>query len=58
MGQAGENPEDLIQEHMTQAAEIAAQFPRLRARLESEAADYAAAPEGSLPSGCRQSSTA
>jgi AcrR family transcriptional regulator len=53
LSKAGGDPEDQIRDQMTRAAEIAAQFPRLRARLDSEAAEYAAAPEGSFEFGLR-----
>ena len=49
----GGNAEQLIREHMAEAIEIAKQFPRLRARLDTPAADYAAAPEGSFEFGLR-----
>jgi AcrR family transcriptional regulator len=53
----GGNPEELIRDHVAQATEIAAQFPRLRARLEAgpddAATDYGAAPEGSFEFGLR-----
>ncbi len=48
----GGNAEQLIRDHMAKAREIAAQFPRLRARLgTAAAADYGAAPEGSFEFG-------
>ena len=49
----GGNAEELIHDHMAKAKEIAAQFPRLRARLDSATDDYAAAPEGSFEFGLR-----
>jgi len=50
----GGDAEELIREHMAKATEIAAQFPRLRARLgDASAADSAAAPEGSFEFGLR-----
>ena len=49
----GGNAEELMRDHMARATEIAAQFPRLRARLGSAAADYAEAPEGSFEFGLR-----
>ena len=49
----GGNAEEQIRDHMAKATEIAKQFPRLRARLDSAAADYAAAPEGSFEFGLR-----
>jgi AcrR family transcriptional regulator len=47
----GGNAEELIRDHMAQAREIASQFPRLRTRLETPAASYAAAPEHSFEFG-------
>jgi AcrR family transcriptional regulator len=48
----GGNAQELIRDHIEQATVIAAQFPRLRARLgDPAAADYAAAPEGSFEFG-------
>lgn len=41
----GGNAEELMRDTMANAREIAAQFPRLRARLDTAAADYAAAPD-------------
>jgi AcrR family transcriptional regulator len=41
----GGDPEQQIRDGIAQAREIAARFPRLRARLDSSAAEYAAAPE-------------
>jgi AcrR family transcriptional regulator len=53
----GGNAEELIRDHVAQATEIAAQFPRLKARLEGgrdeAATDYGAAPEGSFEFGLR-----
>jgi hypothetical protein len=43
---------------MAGARAVAAQFPRLRARLDTAAAAYGAAPEHSLSSAFRLSSTA
>ena len=40
----GGNADELMRDGMAQAREIAAQFPRLRARLGTAAADYGAAP--------------
>jgi AcrR family transcriptional regulator len=40
----GGNAEELIHDHMAKASEIAAQFPRLRARLHTAVAGYGAAP--------------
>jgi AcrR family transcriptional regulator len=53
----GGNAEELIRDHVAQATELAARFPRLRARLDAqpgEAADsYGAAPAGSFEFGLR-----
>lgn len=40
----GGNAEELIRETMAKAVEVAAQYPRLRARLDSPSTEYAAAP--------------
>jgi AcrR family transcriptional regulator len=40
-----------VQHSMSQARELAAEFPRLRARLDTPAADYAAAPENTFELG-------
>jgi AcrR family transcriptional regulator len=48
----GGNAEELIRDHLARATQIAAQFPRLRARLETAAdAGYGATPEGSFEFG-------
>ena len=47
----GGDAEGLMREHMAKAREIARQFPRLRARLDTAAADYGAAPENSFDFG-------
>jgi len=48
----GGNPDQLMRDHMAKAREIAAQFPRLRARLNTTAAaEYAGAPESSFEFG-------
>jgi AcrR family transcriptional regulator len=47
----GGDAEKLLSEHLAKAREIAMQFPRLRARINSAAADYGAAPERSLEFG-------
>ncbi|MEV8536222.1 TetR/AcrR family transcriptional regulator C-terminal domain-containing protein [Streptomyces sp. NPDC051211] len=52
LSHGGGNAQALVQEAMTQAAEVASQFPRLRSRLDAYAdADYAAAPEKSFEFG-------
>ncbi len=47
----GGNAEELIRDSMAKASQIAAQFPRLRARLHTAAADYGAAPENTVEFG-------
>src|SRR5207245_10325933 len=44
----GGDAEQLMRDSMAKAREIAEQFPRLRARLETAAADYGAAPDNSF----------
>ena len=51
LGRDGGNAEELIREGMAEAREVAAQFPRLRARLGTASAGYAAAPGYSFESG-------
>ena len=51
LSRAGGNAEELMRDGMAKVREIAAQFPRLRARLETPAADYAASPEGGFEFG-------
>jgi AcrR family transcriptional regulator len=51
LGRDGGNAEELLRDHMAKAREIAAQFPRLRTRLDTAAADYGAAPEHSFEFG-------
>jgi hypothetical protein len=51
LGRDGGNAEALIRASMAKAGEIAAQFPRLRARLGTAAADYAAAPDNTFEFG-------
>ena len=53
LSREGGNADELIRDHVAKATEIAAQFPRLRARLDNAAADYGAAPEGSFEFGLR-----
>lgn len=45
------NAGQLMREHLAKATQIAAEFPRLRTRIESADTDYAAAPEGSFEFG-------
>jgi hypothetical protein len=45
------DPEQAIRDRLEQARQIAIAFPRLRARLETAAADYAAAPLDSFEFG-------
>ena len=47
----GGNAEELIHDSMAEASEIAAQFPRLRARLQTAAAGYSAAPDNTFEFG-------
>jgi AcrR family transcriptional regulator len=53
----GGHAEELIRDHVARATELAAQFPRLRARLgtglDDAATDYGAAPGGSFEFGLR-----
>lgn len=51
LDRGGGNAEALIAETMAKAREIATQFPRLRARLETTAANYAEAPDNSFEFG-------
>jgi AcrR family transcriptional regulator len=47
----GGNADELIRDHLAKARQIATQFPQLRARLETAAADYGAAPENTFEFG-------
>jgi AcrR family transcriptional regulator len=47
----GGDAQQLMREHMAKSREVATQFPRLQARLETSAADYGAAPENSFQFG-------
>lgn len=49
----GGDAEEQLEETMKQAADVAAKFPRLRARLETPAAEYGAAPDESFEFGLR-----
>jgi AcrR family transcriptional regulator len=51
LGRDGGNGEELLRDRMAGARAVAAQFPRLRARLDTAAADYGAAPEHSFEFG-------
>ncbi len=53
LSRKGGNAGELMREHVAEAIEIAKQFPRLRARLDSAAVDYGAAPGGSFEFGLR-----
>ena len=57
LSRSGGNAQELIREHLAQATAIAAEFPRLAARLAvgvgAAALDYGAAPEGSFEFGLR-----
>jgi AcrR family transcriptional regulator len=47
----GTNPAELMRDSLAKVREIASQFPRLRTRLETAAADYGAAPDDSFEFG-------
>jgi AcrR family transcriptional regulator len=47
----GGNADELMRDAMTKATEIATQFPRLRARLDTAAVDYGAAPDNTFEFG-------
>jgi AcrR family transcriptional regulator len=47
----GGNAQQLLRDTMAKAAEVARQFPRLRASLDTAAADYGAAPENTFEFG-------
>jgi hypothetical protein len=47
----GGNADELIRDSMAKASEIAAQFPRLRARLQTAASGYSAAPDNTFEFG-------
>jgi AcrR family transcriptional regulator len=47
----GGDPEELIQQTMAKAGEVAMEFPRLRTRLETPAAEYGAAPDSTFELG-------
>jgi AcrR family transcriptional regulator len=47
----GGNAQELLRDRMATAREVAAQFPRLRASLDTAAADYGAAPENTFEFG-------
>jgi AcrR family transcriptional regulator len=51
LSREGGDADQLMADAMTQAREIAAQFPRLQARLGSASADYGAAPDDSFEFG-------
>jgi AcrR family transcriptional regulator len=53
LGRDGGNAEELLRDHMADAREVAARFPRLRARLGTAAADYGAAPDNSFEFGLK-----
>jgi AcrR family transcriptional regulator len=53
LGRDGADAEELIRESMDKAREIAAQFPRLRDRLDTAAAGYAASPSKAFEFGLR-----
>jgi len=49
----GGNAEEAMRDSMVKAGEIAREFPRLRARLDTAAAEYGAAPDSSFEFGLR-----
>jgi AcrR family transcriptional regulator len=51
LGRDGGDAEERLRDHLARARKIATQFPQLRARLDTAAADYAAAPEHSFEFG-------
>ncbi len=51
LGRGGANAEELLAEHLARTRQIASRFPRLRARLDTTAGDYAAASEHSFQFG-------
>ncbi|HYZ55144.1 MAG TPA: TetR/AcrR family transcriptional regulator C-terminal domain-containing protein [Streptosporangiaceae bacterium] len=51
LGRDGGDVEALMQANRAEIVEVAAQFPRLRARLELPSTEYAAAPDGSFEFG-------
>ena len=51
LSRGGGDPDELIREALAKASDIASQFPRLRARLESPSAGYAAGPKNGLEFG-------
>jgi AcrR family transcriptional regulator len=51
LGRDGGNATELLRDRLAGAREVAAQFPRLRARLDTAAAGYGAAPEHSFEFG-------
>lgn len=53
LGREGSDGEQLIRDTMTEARQIAAQFPRLRARLDTQGAHYGAAPDDAFQFGLR-----
>lgn len=53
LGRDGGNGGDLLRSKMAEASEIAGRFPRLRARLQTAGAGYAASPGGSFEFGLR-----
>lgn len=51
LGRDGSDAEQTIRDTMTEARRIAAQFPRLRTRLDTHSADYGAAPDNTFQFG-------
>jgi AcrR family transcriptional regulator len=53
LGRQGAQSQERVRDSMAKAREIAAQFPRLRARLGTPATEYAASPENTFEVGLR-----
>jgi len=51
LDRGGSDASELIREHIARVKEIAVQFPRLRTRVVTGAADYGATPENSFETG-------
>jgi AcrR family transcriptional regulator len=51
LGRGGGNADEVLRESLAKAREIATRFPRLRVRVDTSAAEYAAAPEHSFEFG-------
>jgi len=51
LSRGGSNAQQSIRDHLAKATQIAAQYPRLRARLDAATSDYGATPRGSFEFG-------